>query len=330
MNRLLDLPVPASGAGERLDRFLAAAQKSLSRSRIQSLIREGRVHVNGCAARASQRLRGGDRVRLDLPEPRDVSALAIGPEPIPLEIAFEDEHLLVLDKPAGLVVHPGAGVRSGTLVHALLHHCPGIAGVGGADRPGIVHRLDKDTSGLMVVAKTPSTHRALVEAIKARAVQRGYLALVWGEPARDSGRLETAIGRDPRDRRRMAVVSRGGRQAGTRWSVIERLGIAALLAVRLETGRTHQIRVHLAHLRHPVIGDPAYGGRAKKLLSLEQRERSLGGALLECLQRQALHASELEFEHPITGRDLHFTSPVPEDFARALDCLRARREERRG
>jgi 23S rRNA pseudouridine1911/1915/1917 synthase len=260
-------------------------------------------------------------VRVSFPAP-DV-ANVLEPEQRPLTIIFEDEHLLVVDKPAGLVVHPGAGVRTGTLVHALLHRFPEIAGVGGADRPGIVHRLDKDTSGLIVVARTMSAHRALVEAMKARLVHRGYLALVWGAPARDAGRLETAIGRDPRDRKRMAVVTRGGRPAGTRWEVLERFVGATLLAVRLETGRTHQIRVHLAHLRHPVVGDPVYGGRTKKLLSLVGRQRSFGRELLEHMHRQALHASELELGHPITGAALRIKSAVPEDFARTLEFLRA-------
>ena len=244
------------------------------------------------------------------------------PEPLPLAVVFEDDWLLVIDKPAGLVVHPGAGVRTGTLAHAVLHRCPAIAGVGGEGRPGIVHRLDKDTSGLIVVAKTDRAYRALVEAMAARAVHRVYRALVWGLPTRGSGRLEAPIGRDPRDRKRMAVLRRGGKPAATRWEVVERFGVAAELRVHLETGRTHQIRVHLSHLGHPVIGDPAYGGRGKKLLSLGVRERSLVRALLECLSRQALHASELEFVHPVTGEDLHFTTPVPDDFARAVEMLR--------
>ncbi len=202
----LDLKVQDASAGERLDRFLAAAQKDLSRSRLQALIRAGRVLVEGRAARASQRLRAGERVLVELPEPRKVALL---PESIPLAIVHEDEHLLVVDKPAGLVVHPGAGVASGTLVHALLHHAPAIADVGGAGRPGIVHRLDKQTSGLMVVAKSAAAYRALVEMLRARTVRRRYLAIVWGVPPTASGTVEGAIGRDPRERKRMAVVARG-------------------------------------------------------------------------------------------------------------------------
>jgi 23S rRNA pseudouridine1911/1915/1917 synthase len=322
---MLDLSVPGSGTGERLDRFLAAAQTDLSRNRLQSLIRAGRVSVNGRPGRASQRLHGGDRVSLELPEARSTR---LEPEPRSLAIVFEDASLLVIDKPPGMVVHPGAGVRTGTLVQALLHHHPAIAGVGGEGRPGIVHRLDKDTSGLMVVAKTDRAFRALVAAIQAREVERVYRALAWGDPGRDAGRIEAPIGRDRRHRKRMAVVTRGGKPAATRWEVLERFGPAVSLAVTLESGRTHQIRVHLSHLGLPVVGDPVYGGRGKKLLSLGSGERSLGRALLECLPRQALHASELRLTHPVSGKSLSFTTPLPEDFSRALEILRAFRGRR--
>jgi 23S rRNA pseudouridine1911/1915/1917 synthase len=318
----LDLKVSDSSAGQRLDRFLAAAQKSLSRSRLQALIRAGRVSVAGRVVRAARRLRAGEQVLVELPPPRRV---ALEPEPIPLAIVHEDEDVLVVDKPAGLVVHPGAGVASGTLVHALLHHAPGVADVGGEGRPGIVHRLDKQTSGLMVVAKSSTAYRALVEMLRARVVRRGYRALVWGVPRAASGTIEGAIGRDPRNRKRMAVVARGGKPARTRWRVAERLAGAALLEVALDTGRTHQIRVHLAHLGHPVVGDPLYGGRGggrQAGLSATPGERSLRSAVLEALSRQALHAAELEFPHPVTGAVLRFTSALPEDFRRALGMLR--------
>ena len=232
----------------------------------------------------------------------------------------------MLDKPAGLVVHPGAGVKHGTLVHALLHRYPEIAGVGGATRPGIVHRLDKDTSGLMVVARSDRAHRALVAALHDREVQRTYTALVWGDPRQAAGAIETAIGRHPKDRKRMAVLTRGGKQARTRWRVLERFAVAALLEVGLDTGRTHQIRVHLAHLGHPVVGDPVYGGRGKKQLSLRDAERSLAAELLKCLPAQALHASALELTHPASGTRLAFDSPLPEAIERAMDLLRAPRE----
>ncbi len=285
------------------------------------------MQVNGRAARASQRVRDGDRVRIELPTPRPA---ILEPEPIPLEIVYEDESLLVVNKPAGLVVHPGAGVPRGTLVHALLHRDPAIAAVGGAGRPGIVHRLDKDTSGLMVVARTERAYRALVEAIRRREVGRRYHALVWGEPGAGHGAIEGAIGRDPRNRKRMAVVPRGGKPARTLWRMLERFHLAAWLEVTLETGRTHQIRVHLAWLGTPVVGDPAYGGRARKQLSLPEPERSLAQALLDMLNRQALHASELLFTHPVTGKGLRFVAPLPEDFAGALARLRAFRDSRMG
>jgi len=276
------------------------------------------VRVNDAAARASTKLRAGDRLTVALPAPRD---LALRPEAIPLAIVHEDDDVLVLDKPAGLVVHPGAGVREVTLVHALLHHAPAIADVGGAGRPGIVHRLDKDTSGLMVVAKTPRAYRALVEALRAHEVRRTYDCLVWGDPRADSGTIEGAIGRHVNVRTRMAVVPRGGRPARTHWRVRQRFGAVTRLTVRLETGRTHQIRVHLAHIGHPVVGDSTYGGGGKNQLSRGGPQRSLATALLGCLRRQALHASELQLRHPVTGMPLSFTSDVPADYRRALELL---------
>lgn len=279
--------------------------------------------MNGHPARASQRLHDGDRIRLEVPEPEPTTLAA---EALSLEIVHEDPDLVVLVKPAGLVVHPGAGVRHGTLVHALLHRYPEIAAVGGATRPGIVHRLDKDTSGLLVVARSARAHRVLVEALRAREVKRTYTALVWGDPRQAAGVVETALGRHPKDRKRMAVLARGGKPARTRWRVVERFGVASHLEVGLDTGRTHQIRVHLAHLGHPVVGDPVYGGRGKKLLSLREAERSLAGELLKCLSRQALHASALELTHPVTGAPLAFGSPLPEDIERAFVLLRAHPE----
>ncbi len=277
--------------------------------------------VNGRPGRQALRLKDADRVTVEIPPRRPSRLLA---EPLPLTIVHEDDALLVLDKPAGLVVHPGAGVQTGTLVHALLHHAPAIAAVGGEGRPGIVHRLDKDTSGLMVVAKTEAAYLALVEALRERRVTRIYQALVWGDPGPEGGVIDLPIGRDPRERTRMAVVrGPGGRPARTRWRILQRFGPVAHVEARLETGRTHQIRVHFAALRHALVGDPLYGGRGRKSLSLRQSERSLADALLRTLRRQALHAAELELVHPVTGAALRFKSALPEDFSRALELLRA-------
>ena len=313
--------VPEPNTGERLDRFLAAAQTDLSRSQLQTLIRDGRVEVNGRPARVSHRVQTGDAITVEIPEAPDHAGLE--PEAIALDIVFEDEHLLVVNKPAGMVVHPGAGVTSGTLVHALLHHVPAIRTVGGADRPGIIHRLDKETSGLLLVAKTARMHRELVDMMRRREVSRVYHALIWRDPRESEGVIDAPVARDQRERKRMMVVTHGGRQAVTHWRVLERYGLATLLEVRLETGRTHQIRVHLAHIRYPVVGDPTYGGRPKKQLSADDRERSLAIELLRCLPRQALHAAELAFTHPVTGEERTFTSALPNDFELALTQLRA-------
>ncbi len=305
-----------------MDRWLATTRNAgLSRNRLQKLIDEGRVLVNGRAGKSSLKLKAGDKVVLSVPPRRATQLVA---EDQPLVVVHEDDALLVLDKPAGQVVHPGAGVQSGTLVNALLHHAPGIATVGGEGRPGIVHRLDRDTSGLLVVAKTEDAYLSLVEALRLRTVRRTYLAIVWGDPGPSEGIIDLPIGRDSKDRRRMAVVrGTGGKVARTRWRVLERYGLASLVEARLETGRTHQIRVHLLAVRHAVVGDPVYGGRIKKMLSLRQSERSLADTLLRLLRRQALHAAELEFVHPVTGDVLRFRSEPPLDFREALDRLRA-------
>ena len=305
-----------------MDRWLATARiAGLSRNRLQKLIEAGRVLVNGRTGKPSLKLKAGDKVSLNVP-PRRATRLAA--EASPLVIVHEDDAVVVLDKPAGQVVHPGAGVQAGTLVNALLHHAPAIARVGGEGRPGIVHRLDRDTSGLLVVAKTEAAYLALVEALRERTVKRVYQAIVWGDPGPSAGTIELPIGRDPRDRKRMAVArGASGKPARTRWRVLERYGLATWVEAQLETGRTHQIRVHMQAVRHPVVGDPVYGGRVKKQLSLRQSERSLADALLRLLRRQALHAAELEFVHPVTGEELRFRSELPSDFREALERLRA-------
>ena len=310
--------VGPTDAGVRLDRFLQAQAPDLSRTRLQALILAGQVHVTGGHPRASHRLRAGARVAVDVPP---LEPLALTPEPIPLEVVYEDADLLVVNKPTGLVVHPGAGHRTGTLVHALLAHCgPSLSGVGGARRPGIVHRLDRGTSGLLVVAKTDHAHQALARQLKARTVERRYLALVHGRLPHAAGVIETAIGRDPRDRLRMAVRPAGaGRPALTRYRVLERFSVPApltLLEATLGTGRTHQIRVHLAHLGVPVVGDPTYRrrGAAPADAGLAARVAALGG--------QALHAATLGFSHPTTGAPHRFEAPAPPAFAALLAWLR--------
>jgi 23S rRNA pseudouridine1911/1915/1917 synthase len=312
----LDLKVPVSSAGERLDRFLAAAQRDLSRSRLQALIRAGQVLVAGLPARASQRLRAGERVLVELPAPRQVALL---PEAIPLAIVHEDEHLLVVDKPAGLVVHPGAGVLGGTLVGALLHHVRDLSGIGGVLRPGIVHRLDKGTSGLLVVAKDDATHRALASAFASREVEKEYLAVVLGVPAVRAGRIELPIGRDPVHRKRMSTRAIRGRQAATAWTVEEALDGAALLRVRIFTGRTHQIRVHLSAIGHPVAGDRLYGAGARRPRCAHPASR----LALEALDRPALHAARLAFTHPASGERVELRSALPPDLDRLVASLRA-------
>ena len=297
------LTVDETGAGERLDRWLAAQLPELSRARLQALILAGEARVNGGAVRASHRVRHGDQVLVRLPEP--VPALPRA-EPIPLVIVYQDTQLLVVDKPAGLVVHPGAGVADGTLVNALLHHVTDLSGVGGVLRPGIVHRLDRGTSGLLVVAKDDRTHRALTRQFSKRDVLKEYLAIVHGVPAERSATLSAPIGRHPVKRTKMAVRKQGGREAITHYDVVEVLDRAALLRVRLHTGRTHQVRVHLAWRGHPLVGDTTYGGAREPAAS----------------SRPALHAARLGFDHPQTGERLQFESPLPQDLVDLLERLR--------
>jgi 23S rRNA pseudouridine1911/1915/1917 synthase len=284
--------VDANAAGMRLDRYLAELCPDFSRARLQGFIREGRVKVNQAPAKPSWPLREGDAVLLEIPTETAPSPLAA--EEMPLGILFEDDHLLVLDKPAGLVVHPGAGNREGTLANGLLHHCAGIEVVGGIERPGIVHRLDKETSGCLVVAKTESAHRQLAAQFASRDVEKTYLALVDGKPRMPHGTIDAAIGRHPVHRQKMAVVERG-REALTHYRVLESRDAKALVQCQPKTGRTHQIRVHLKHLGHPVSGDPVYGRR--------------GG-----FERHMLHAWKLTFTHPATGKRISFSAPLPADF----------------
>ncbi|MGD9829974.1 MAG: RluA family pseudouridine synthase [Hyphomicrobiaceae bacterium] len=322
--------VTADEVGQRLDRFLAGALADLSRSRLAELAR------TGCVLRAGEKIVDPSvRVKqgecYDVHVPPAAPAVPIG-EDIPLTIVYEDDQLVVVDKPAGLVVHPAAGHAVGTLVNALIAHCgASLSGIGGVRRPGIVHRLDKDTSGLLVVAKTDAAHQGLSEQFKSHGrdgrLERVYLALVWGAPPRHKGTIDAPLGRKPADRTRMAVGRGAGlREAVTHYEVLEAFpagsGAAALVtlvACRLETGRTHQIRVHMAHIGHPLLGDAVYGsGFATRVSKLPAAAR----AALEALGRQALHATRLGFEHPTSGRALDFESPLPQDMACVVTALR--------
>lgn len=299
------IQVEPEAAGQRLDAYIADRVPDLSRTRAAQLIQAGAVQLNGDTARKSERLSAGDTIALEIPDPEPSH---IEPEDIPLTIVYEDRDLLVVDKPAGLVVHPAPGHRSGTLVNALLHHVGDLSGIGGVMRPGIVHRLDKDTSGLLVVAKHDRAHRALARALKQRTIRRVYLAASWGHLDQDSVTVDAPVGRSRRDRKRMAVIE-SGRRAVTHFERLERWPAADLVQARLETGRTHQIRVHLAHLGHPVVGDAQYGGGGARGIS--GRDRSWAVELERRVPRQFLHAHELSFRHPRTGETLTFEAPLP-------------------
>jgi len=311
--------VPASRAGERLDRFLAEAERSLSRSAVRQLIDSGHVRLNDAPARASRRVREGDRIEVVRPRR---APQALEPEPIPLDVVYEDDVLAVIAKPAGMVVHPAVGHRSGTMVHALLHRFGVLPDGNGAERAGIVHRLDKGTSGLLLVARTDEAHRELARQIEAREVKRVYRALVWGHPREKEGRIEAALARSTKDRKKIAVVTRGGRSAATRYRVVRAYDYLSEMQLTLETGRTHQIRVHLSHRGHPVFGDPEYGGRRGPLMKLPPARRAQAALLLAEMDHQALHAETLGFVHPVTGKPMEFTHPVPPDFESVLRVLR--------
>jgi len=317
--------VPAEADGGRLDRVLAAQLADLSRSRLKALILAGQVSVDGRTVRdPAAQVNSGNMIAVELPPPEPAKPEG---EAIPLAIVYEDDALIVIDKPSGLVVHPAAGHASGTLVNALIAHCgDSLSGIGGVKRPGIVHRLDKDTTGLMVVAKTDRAHRRLSAQFADKRegpLERGYLALVWGAPERPHGAIDAPLERHPHAREKRAVRE-GGRDAVTHWQTVERYvgtdgkPVAALLACKLETGRTHQVRVHLAHIGHPIMGDETYAtGFKTKAARLNQTAREA----LAALHRQALHAEHLAFEHPETGETLDFRSPLPPDLARLRAAL---------
>ena len=303
---MIRLEAGAADAGARIDVFLAASLPGQTRSAVQKLLTQGAVTKDGSPCAKNYRIAAGDRFDVAMPEPEPDEAQA---QDIPLDIVYEDGDLIVVNKPRGLVVHPAAGHRDGTLVNALLHHCgDSLSGIGGVLRPGIVHRIDRDTSGLLVAAKNDETHRGLAAQLSDHSMYRVYYAVVIGTPTPDEGTVDAPIGRDPKNRQRMAVVSRGGKNAVTHYTVLERFSGYSLVRCRLETGRTHQIRVHMAYIGHPIAGDPVYGPKRDAL--------ALGG--------QCLHAGHLSFVHPRTGRRMELDAPLPDYFEAVLDKLRKR------
>lgn len=310
--------IQAEQKGNRLDRFLMSATEDVSRTYIQKLIRDGTVTVNNkIAKQPSYTLRFGDQVCLNLPESRPLES--VQPEKIQLDILYEDNHLIVLNKLAGMLVHPASGVNSGTLVNALLAHCSDLSGIGGVERPGIVHRLDKDTSGVLVVAKTDIVHRELSRQFEQHTITRQYVAVVCGVPSEVTGTIDAQIARSRRDRRRMTTVENSGRHAITHYQVLELYNKFSLIQLTLETGRLHQIRVHLQHIGHPVAGDAIYGGEQRAMKDADTLP--IKHALIH-LKRQALHARTLQFEHPISRESLMFSAPKPADMQRLVEALR--------
>jgi 23S rRNA pseudouridine1911/1915/1917 synthase len=305
--------VPAGG-DDRLDRYLAAAHPDWSRSHCRTLIADGHVQVNEGPCKPSTTVSEGDRVTVDEPPPQPSE---VAPQQIPLSILYEDEHLLAVNKPAGLVIHPAAGNPDGTLVNALLHHCNDLSGIGGVERPGIVHRLDKDTTGVLLVAKSNSAHQRLSRAFRWREVRKTYLGVCYGTPEPAEGVVDAPIGRHARDRQRMAVRD-DGRASRTLYTVREALAGTALVSFELVTGRTHQIRVHMSHIGHALVGDPVYSGRQWR--SLPDAEAQLA---CRTFPRQALHAWKVCITHPISGEQLDVEAPIPEDLAALIDTLRS-------
>jgi 23S rRNA pseudouridine1911/1915/1917 synthase len=302
--------------GRRIDRFLSETDLPLSRSQAKHLIEEKHILLNQRVVKPSARLKSGDIISGTLPRPRPLSLI---PESIPLEVLYEDTSIIVINKPSGMVVHPAPGNPSGTLVNALLHHCKDLAGINGTLRPGIVHRLDKETSGVMVVAKDDEAYRQLARQFKNRKAEKVYLAIVYGNVKQNEGLIDTPIGRHPDQRKKMSIRPTKGRAALTRWKVLEKFGAFTLLEIYPQTGRTHQIRVHLTSMGHPLLQDPLYGRRGKSgIINPPQ--------LRECLRRmnrQTLHAHRLGVDHPRTGERVQFIAPIPQDMKETLECLRS-------
>lgn len=302
----------------RLDALLALRLDHCSRSYAAQLIRQGHVRVDGLACKPSYQVKIDEAITGQWPASEPLEHLIA--EPIPLDILYEDQHLIVVNKPPGLVVHPAAGHASGTLVNALLHHCPDLEGIGGEKRPGIVHRLDKDTSGILVVAKTAQAHQALSTQFKSRSIQKQYLALVYGDPQGDHGMVDLPIGRHPVDRKKMAILESGGREALTLWQVMERYQSASLMRLDLKTGRTHQIRVHCKAMGHPIVGDCVYGGR-RHLARLAKSNPRLHRAV-RLTKRQMLHAHRIGFIHPASADFQSFQAPLPEDIGAVMAAFK--------
>ena len=316
------LRVSEKDHGRRLDQFVADSEVSLSRSQVKKLIEERAILLNDKPAKPGTPVKAGDLVSCVLPQPQP---LAVEPQPLPITILYEDPSVIVIDKPAGMVVHPAAGNPSGTLVNALLYHCKDLTGINGVLRPGIVHRLDKGTSGVMVVAKDDEAYHHLVKQFKNRTVKKVYLAIAYGKFNKDEGVVDAQIGRHPSERKRMSTHARRGRPAITTWKVKERFDGFALLEIHPQTGRTHQIRVHLSSVGHPLLGDPLYGRKGR---SGSTQDPVLRGCM-EKMGRQALHAHRLGFIHPRSGETVEFTSPIPHDMKEVLAGLRSQgtREE---